>query len=130
VREAIGLVLALFLAGCASLRLGWTVARLQGQVLSLSSARGMEAFEIQHDVDPAIRGYYQRYGLPDYILVEDEITTRLIYVDEDRVIRFQRSMSSRAGTPAETDGIPDDLIRQLSASDQQRIRERRARPGV
>lgn len=123
----VGLVLWAGLPGCANWNLGYTLHRFQGQLLHARTGPGAEALEIQRDVDPEVRSVCEQRGPPDYVLIEDQFATQLIYVEDDTVIRFQRSITNRLGTPTETRGVPDGLLRLLPASDRQRITEKRAK---
>ena len=99
------------LAACA----GFTPAGPQ-MILGFN---GPERFERELAADPTLRACVESNGMPDYF---DESMVprnlRLVYIDRDMVVT--RSESPTGPSLAASFGIPEDLLRHLSAADKAR----------
>jgi len=68
----------------------------------------------------------EQNGSPDYIYVESLRATQLIFIQDDRIARFQRPKWDTKGAAVITDGIPEPLSTLFSRADQERLSELRA----
>jgi hypothetical protein len=80
---------------------------------------------MEKDYDPALRNYVEQNGPPDYIYVESLRATQLIFVEDDRIIRFQRPKWDTKGAAVVTEGIPGPLSALFIKEDQERLAELR-----
>jgi hypothetical protein len=120
----IGLV---FLVSCTGARMGSTLREYQGQVLRVTdSGPGAPRLEMEMDYDSALRHYVEQNGSPDYIHVESLRATQLIFIEDDRVVRFERPKWDTKGAAVITDGISDPLSTLFIRADQKRLSELRA----
>jgi len=125
-----GLLLAV---GCtAQQRAGWTIgstlAEYQGQVLRVrDGGSGAERLKTEVAYDPTVRHYVEQAGQPDYLLVVDRYQVQLMYIEDDQIVLFQRSIWNPKSQATVTDGIPDPLASLFTRRDQDRLREARAR---
>ena len=112
-------VLALATAGCTAMKHGASLSRYQGQVLRADRGGGEERLELEMGYDATIRNWVGQHGWPDYLLVESAKTVLLIYVDEDRVVRFQRGWTTISEASIEA-GIPDRIAHFYTKEDRER----------
>ncbi len=116
----------IFLASCTATRMGSTLRDYQGQVLRVTEdGPGAPRLEMEKDYDPALRNYVEQNGPPDYIYVESLRATQLIFVEDDRIIRFQRPKWDTKGAAVVTEGIPGPLSALFIKEDQERLAELR-----
>jgi len=119
--------------GCTSQqRAGWTIgstlAEYQGQVLRVrDGGSGAERLKTEVAYDPTVRHYVEQAGQPDYLLVVDRYQVQLMYIEDDQIVLFQRSIWNPKSQATVTDGIPDPLASLFTRRDQDRLREARAR---
>lgn len=110
----------------AGWRIGSTLADYQGQVLRVPNGPGAKRLEIEKDYDPTIRHFVEQNETPDYILVESNDVVQLIFIEDDRVVRFQRSGLNPKSRALITDGVPEPLAAQFTREDQRRLSDTRA----
>ena len=115
-RKTVALLFGLLLAvGCTSQqRAGWTIgstlAEYQGQVLRVrDGGSGAERLKTEAAYDATVRHYVDQTGQPDYLLVADRYQVQLIYIEDDQIVLFQRSIWNPKSQATVTDGIPDPL---------------------
>jgi len=134
VRTVSAVILALgAVVGCTSQqRAGWTIGyglnEYQGQVLRVrDGGSGAERLKTEVAYDPTVRRYVEQTGQPDYLLVVDRYQVQLMYIEDDQIALFQRSIWNPKSQATITDGIPDPLASLFTRRDQDRLREARAR---
>jgi hypothetical protein len=98
----------------------------KGQVVKVPDGSGPPRLETEKQFDPTIGNFVEQNGEPDYILVESRQAVQLIYIDDDRIIRFQRSGIWPNSRALVTDGIPDALGNLFTIEDKNRLRQSRA----
>ncbi len=99
----------LTVAGCAAWREGWTLHEYQGQLRSVKNGgAGAVRLQIESDYDPTVRDFVQQNGEPDYIYVVDDYTLKLIYVESERLVQFERRWYNHVSQATVTVG-PDAL---------------------
>lgn len=122
-------------AGCTGQqRAGWqigaTLAEYQGQVLRIPGP-GAERLQIEMGYDPALRHYVEQNSAPDYIYVESTKAVQLMFINDDRVVRFQRSAINPKSRAVIIDEIPLPLASMFTRADQARLADiRRSDPAV
>ena len=120
--------LASTLLGCAPWQMGATLHEYQGQVLRVKdNGPGATRLAVESDYDPTVRHFVLQNGGPDYIYVIDAYSLQLIYLEDDRIVLFQRVRLRPTSRATATDGIPDAMTTLFSSADQQRLAESRAR---
>lgn len=128
----LGLLLATLTLGCtayqrAGWKIGWTLSEYQGQVLCVKNGGpGGPRAALEEEYDPTIRHFVQQNGEPDYLYVIDRYSVQFMYVDDDRLIYFQRSTLNPKSAATVTDGIPEGLASLFSHADQERLAQARA----
>ncbi len=106
--------------------MGSTLRDYQGQVLRVpDGGPGAPRLEMEMDYDSALRHYVEQNGSPDYIYVESLRATQLIFIQDDRIVRFQRPKWDTKGAAVVTDGIPEPLSTLFIRADQERLSELR-----
>jgi hypothetical protein len=133
-RKVSAVVLAFgLIVGCTSqLRAGWTIGstlvEYQGQVLRVrDDGPGAGRLKTETAYDPVVRHYVEQTGEPDYLLVVDRYQVQLMYIEDDEIVLFQRSVWSPNSQATVTDGIPDPLASLFTRQDQARLKDARAR---
>jgi hypothetical protein len=124
-----GLLVAI---GCsqqrAGLRMGSSLNEYQGQVLRVrDGGPGAARMKTEAAYDPTVRHYLDQNGAPDYLLVGSNYQLQLMYVEDDRIVLFQRPLFNPKSEATVTDGIPDSLASLFTRSDQDRLRQGRVR---
>ena len=113
--------------GCTGLRHGASLAEYQGQVLRVTDGPGASRLAIESAYDVTVRRFVQQNGEPDYIEVMDGSSLQLMYVEDDRIILFQRPVLNPKSQATVTDGIPGPLASMFTRADQERLARARAR---
>ena len=126
------LALALVIGCTAQQRAGWTIGstldEYQGQVLRVrDGGSGAERLKTEAAYAPTVRHYVEQPGQPDYLLVVDRYQLQLMYIEDDQIVLFQRTVWNPKSQATVTDGIPDALASLFTRHDQDRLREARAR---
>ena len=110
--------------------MGNTLSDYQGQVLRITDdGPGAPRLEMEMDYDSALRHYVEQNGSPDYIYVESLRATQLMFIEDDRIVRFQRPKWDTKGAAVVTDGIPEPLSALFIRVDRERLAELRAPAG-
>lgn len=126
-RSAVLIVSLVSLVSCAGWRIGSTMNEYQGQVLRVSNdGPGAKRLELEVAYDPTLRNFIAQNEPPDYIYVESQYAVQLIFIRDDRIIRFQRPRFNPKSRAVVTDGIPGPLSGLFSREDQKRLAESRA----
>jgi hypothetical protein len=108
--------------------IGWTLPEYAGQVLRVrENGPGAARLEPEKQYDPTLRHYVETSGEPDYIYVVDRYMLQLIYVDDDRIVLFERPTLNPKSQATVTEGIPEPLTSLFTRADQDRLRQARAR---
>lgn len=106
--------------------LGWKLEEYSGQVLRVrENGPGSARLEVEREYDPTLRHFLETSGYPDYIYVIDRYTLQIVYIDDDRVVLFQRPTLNPKSQATVTDGIPDGLSGLFARSDQERLKAAR-----
>ena len=123
---------AALVLGCsqqrAGLLVGGTLIEYQGQVLRVrDDGPGARRLGMESQYDPTLRHFVQQNGDPDYIYVIDRLSLQLMYIEDDRIILFQRPVLNPKSQATVTDGIPGPLASMFTRADQERLARARAR---
>ena len=110
--------------------MGNTLREYQGQVLRITDGGpGAPRLEMEMDYDPALGNYVKQNGPPDYIYVESLRAVQLMFIEDDRIVRFQRPKWDTKSAAVVTEGIPEPLSALFIRADRVRLAELRAPAG-
>ena len=128
---SVALLWMLSFAACAEWRRISTLEQYRHQVLRVKdSGPGAERLPVEAEHDPAVRNFIKQDGNPDYILVEDVESLRLMYIDEDRVVDFKKHFWDVGKRATVSDRIPDEISAMFTRTDRERLAAVRAKGGT
>jgi hypothetical protein len=119
-------------SGCASWRQGSTLAFYQGAVLD-GAGVGHGRVDIESAVDPTVDAYVALHGPPDFLFVGSLRDIELIYLKDDKLVHFHRSVSAGfspdfqwRSSMTEVSPLPEPLLDLLPTAGAQ-VRQARGR---
>ena len=121
--RSIGLfLLCLFASGCAAARIGFILPKCNGQVLRVKEdGPGADLLAAETDYDTAIRNFVRQNGEPDYLYVTGYYSVQFIYLDDERLVLFERGKLTTTSRATVSEGIPDATVALFAAADRERL---------
>jgi len=94
----------------------------KGQVLRVKEdGPGADLLAAETDYDPAIRNVVRQQGKPDYLYVVGFYSMQCIYLDDERILVFERGKLSTTSRVTVSEGIPDATAALFSDADRERL---------
>lgn len=107
------LAIAFTSGGCAAVEHGSTYHKVKHQLLVADSGLGKKRLDIEGQYDRSVQAYIAAAGQPDYIFVKSQFKLQLIYVAENYVAEFERSIVSTASKVSKIAPVPESLTRKV-----------------
>lgn len=112
------LLIVSIIVGCTAFEHGFTYNEVKNRLLITESGIGQKRLNIEKEYDKTIKAFVAGAGTPDYIYVKSQFHVQLIYLEQNYVADFKRSIIDLASEVTKTEGISSELMEKIDFANQ------------